>query len=126
MIGGTLLTGGYGYVLGSVVGVFVLAALRLIITKDGTINPEYLTIITGAHPARLRAPPACADASEGKLMADGKIKAGGRGSFAPDIEAAIGRSAGMSRRCTRSWSGMAWSYGRVATCRAGCRVRICS
>ena len=48
VIGGTLLTGGYGYVLGSVVGVFVLAALRLIITKDGTINPEYLTIITGA------------------------------------------------------------------------------
>ena len=48
VIGGTLLTGGYGYVLGSIVGVFVLAALRLIITKDGTINPEYLTIITGA------------------------------------------------------------------------------
>lgn len=47
VIGGTLLTGGYGYVLGSVVGVFVLAAMRLIITKDGTINPEYLTIITG-------------------------------------------------------------------------------
>ena len=48
VIGGTLLTGGYGYVLGSIVGVFVLAALRLIITRDGTINPEYLTIITGA------------------------------------------------------------------------------
>ena len=48
VIGGSLLTGGVGYVLGSVVGVFVLAALRLIITKDGSINPEYLTIITGA------------------------------------------------------------------------------
>ncbi len=48
VIGGTLLTGGSGYVLGSVVGVFVIAALRLIITKDGSINPEYLTIITGA------------------------------------------------------------------------------
>lgn len=48
VIGGTLLTGGVGYVLGSIVGVFVLAALRLIITKDGTINPEYLTIIIGA------------------------------------------------------------------------------
>lgn len=47
VIGGTLLTGGYGYILGSVVGVFVIAAMRLIITKDGTINPEYLTIITG-------------------------------------------------------------------------------
>jgi len=48
VIGGTLLTGGSGYILGSIVGVFVIAALRLIITKDGTINPEYLTIITGA------------------------------------------------------------------------------
>jgi len=48
VIGGTLLTGGAGYVLGSIIGVFVIAALRLIITKDGTINPEYLTIITGA------------------------------------------------------------------------------
>ncbi len=47
VIGGTLLTGGAGYILGSIVGVFVIAALRLIITKDGTINPEYLTIITG-------------------------------------------------------------------------------
>jgi simple sugar transport system permease protein len=47
VIGGTLLTGGSGYVLGSIVGVFVIAALRLITTKDGTINPEYLTIITG-------------------------------------------------------------------------------
>ncbi|MBS1697533.1 MAG: sugar ABC transporter permease [Actinobacteria bacterium] len=47
VIGGTLLTGGAGYVLGSIVGVFVIAALRLIITKDGGINPEYLTIITG-------------------------------------------------------------------------------
>lgn len=48
VIGGTLLTGGFGYVLGSVIGVFVLATMRLIITKDGTINPEFLTIITGA------------------------------------------------------------------------------
>jgi len=48
VIGGTLLTGGSGYVLGSVIGVLVLQALRLIITKDGTIDPQYLTIITGA------------------------------------------------------------------------------
>lgn len=48
VIGGTLLTGGSGYVLGSVIGVFVLSVLRLIITKDGTIDPQYLTIITGA------------------------------------------------------------------------------
>ncbi len=47
VIGGTLLTGGAGYVLGSVVGVLVLQVLRLIITKDGTIDPQYLTIITG-------------------------------------------------------------------------------
>ncbi len=48
VIGGTLLTGGAGYVLGSVIGVLVLQVLRLIITKDGTIDPQYLTIITGA------------------------------------------------------------------------------
>lgn len=48
VIGGTLLTGGAGYVLGSVIGVLVLQTLRLIITKDGTIDPQYLTIITGA------------------------------------------------------------------------------
>ena len=47
VIGGTLLTGGAGYVLGSVVGVFVLAALWMIITKDGRIEPQLLTIITG-------------------------------------------------------------------------------
>ena len=47
VIGGTLLTGGVGYVLGSVVGSLVLAALWMIITKDGSIKPEYLTIITG-------------------------------------------------------------------------------
>jgi len=48
VIGGTLLTGGAGYVIGSVIGVLVLQALRLIITKDGTIDPQFLTIITGA------------------------------------------------------------------------------
>lgn len=48
VIGGTLLTGGAGYVLGSVIGVLMLQVLRLIITKDGTIDPQYLTIITGA------------------------------------------------------------------------------
>ncbi len=47
VIGGTLLTGGAGYVLGSVVGSLVIATLWMIITKDGTIRPEYLTIITG-------------------------------------------------------------------------------
>lgn len=48
VIGGSLLTGGAGYVLGSVIGVLVLQVLRLIITKDGSIDPQYLTIITGA------------------------------------------------------------------------------
>lgn len=48
VIGGTLLTGGAGYVIGSVIGVLVLQTMRLIITKDGTIDPQYLTIITGA------------------------------------------------------------------------------
>jgi galactofuranose transport system permease protein len=40
VIGGTLLTGGAGYVLGSVVGSLVLASLWMIITKDGSIRPE--------------------------------------------------------------------------------------
>lgn len=48
VIGGTLLSGGAGYVLGSVLGTFVLATLWMIITKDGSIAPEALTIITGS------------------------------------------------------------------------------
>ena len=40
VIGGTLLTGGYGYVLGSVVGALVLGLMNVLITRDGGIPPE--------------------------------------------------------------------------------------
>lgn len=48
VIGGTLLTGGFGYVLGSVVGALVLGLMNVLITRDGGIPPEATTIITGA------------------------------------------------------------------------------
>lgn len=47
VIGGTLLTGGAGFVLGSVVGALVLGLMTVLITRDGTIKPEAVTIITG-------------------------------------------------------------------------------
>ena len=48
VIGGTLLTGGAGYVLGSVVGALVLGLMNVLITRDGGIRPEMTTIITGS------------------------------------------------------------------------------
>jgi len=47
VIGGTLLTGGAGFVLGSVVGALVLGLMNVLITRDGGIRPEATTIITG-------------------------------------------------------------------------------
>ncbi|TAJ48563.1 MAG: sugar ABC transporter permease [Herbiconiux sp.] len=47
IIGGTLLTGGAGFVLGSVVGALVLGLMNVLITRDGSIPPEATTIITG-------------------------------------------------------------------------------
>ncbi|PPG41991.1 ABC transporter permease [Pseudoclavibacter sp. RFBA6] len=47
IIGGTLLTGGGGFVLGSVVGALVLGLMNVLITRDGSIPPEATTIITG-------------------------------------------------------------------------------
>lgn len=47
VIGGTLLTGGAGYVLGSIVGALVLGLMTVLITRDGGIPPEMTTIITG-------------------------------------------------------------------------------
>lgn len=47
VIGGTLLTGGFGFVLGSVVGALVLGLMNVLITRDGGIPPEATTIITG-------------------------------------------------------------------------------
>ncbi len=47
VIGGTLLTGGAGFVLGSVVGALVLGLMTVLITRDGSIPPAATTIITG-------------------------------------------------------------------------------
>jgi ribose/xylose/arabinose/galactoside ABC-type transport system permease subunit len=47
VIGGTLLTGGAGYVAGSVVGALMLGLMNVLVTRDGGIKPEMVTIITG-------------------------------------------------------------------------------
>lgn len=47
VIGGTLLTGGAGYVFGSVIGAFVLVLLNVLITKDGSIPGAWSSIIIG-------------------------------------------------------------------------------
>src|SRR5699024_1395021 len=47
VIGGTLLTGGFGYVLGSVVGARVLGLMHVLITRDGRRPPEATTRIRG-------------------------------------------------------------------------------
>lgn len=47
VIGGTLLTGGAGFVLGGVVGSLVLGLMNVLITRDGAVPPEWTTIITG-------------------------------------------------------------------------------
>lgn len=47
VIGGTLLTGGSGFVLGSVVGALVIGLMNVLITRDGGVPPEMTTIITG-------------------------------------------------------------------------------
>lgn len=47
VIGGTLLTGGAGYVLGSVIGALTLGLMNVLISRDGSIPPEMTTVITG-------------------------------------------------------------------------------
>ncbi len=47
VIGGTLLTGGSGSIIGSVIGAFVLGLMNVLITRDGGVRPEMTTIITG-------------------------------------------------------------------------------
>ena len=45
---GTLLTGGYGFVLGSVLGVLVLGVIQTIISFDGTLSSWWTKIVIGA------------------------------------------------------------------------------
>jgi simple sugar transport system permease protein len=46
-IGGTLLTGGYGFVLGSLLGVLVLGTISSIIKFNGTLNSGWTRIAGG-------------------------------------------------------------------------------
>ena len=48
VIGGTLLTGGSGFVLGSVLGVVVLGLIQTIITFQGTLSSWWTKIFIGA------------------------------------------------------------------------------
>ncbi|MBO9555426.1 galactofuranose ABC transporter, permease protein YjfF [Cellulomonas sp.] len=48
VIGGTLLTGGSGFVLGSVLGVVVLGLIQTIITFQGTLSSWWTKIVIGA------------------------------------------------------------------------------
>ena len=47
VIGGTLLTGGSGYLLGSVLGVLVLGLIQTIITFEGTLSSWWTKIVIG-------------------------------------------------------------------------------
>lgn len=47
VIGGAILTGGYGFVLGSVLGVLVLAIIQTVINFDGTLSSWWARIVIG-------------------------------------------------------------------------------
>ena len=47
VIGGTLLSGGSGFVLGSVLGVLVLGLIQTIITFEGTLSSWWTRIVIG-------------------------------------------------------------------------------
>jgi simple sugar transport system permease protein len=47
VIGGTLLTGGYGYVAGALTGVLVLGAIQTLIVFDGTLSSWWTKIVIG-------------------------------------------------------------------------------
>ncbi len=48
VIGGTLLTGGYGYIAGALSGVLVLGAIQTLIAFDGTLSAWWTRIVIGA------------------------------------------------------------------------------
>ncbi|RJL32732.1 galactofuranose ABC transporter, permease protein YjfF [Bailinhaonella thermotolerans] len=47
VIGGTLLTGGSGYLLGTVLGVLVLGLIQTVISFEGTLSPWWTRIVIG-------------------------------------------------------------------------------
>lgn len=48
VVGGTLLTGGYGYVVGSLAGVLVLGIVQTFISYEGTLSSWWTRIVIGA------------------------------------------------------------------------------
>jgi galactofuranose transport system permease protein len=48
VIGGTVLTGGSGYVLGSVIGVLVLGTIQTLLSFEGTLSSWWTKIVIGA------------------------------------------------------------------------------
>jgi simple sugar transport system permease protein len=48
VIGGTLLTGGYGYIAGALSGVLVLGTIQTLIAFDGTLSSWWTKIVIGA------------------------------------------------------------------------------
>ena len=48
VIGGTLLTGGYGYVAGTLTGVLILGVIQTLIAFDGTLSSWWTKIVIGA------------------------------------------------------------------------------
>ncbi|MGZ9713982.1 galactofuranose ABC transporter, permease protein YjfF [Glaciimonas sp. GNP009] len=48
VIGGTLLSGGYGYVAGTLSGVLILGVIQTLITFDGTLSSWWTKIVIGA------------------------------------------------------------------------------
>ena len=47
VIGGTLLTGGFGFVLGSLLGVLVLGVIQTLISFEGTLSSWWTKIAIG-------------------------------------------------------------------------------
>lgn len=47
VIGGTLLTGGVGYVIGTFVAVLTLGTIQTYLTLDGSLSPWWIKIVTG-------------------------------------------------------------------------------
>ncbi|MBY8851255.1 sugar ABC transporter permease YjfF, partial [Saccharothrix sp. MB29] len=48
VVGGSLLSGGVGFVVGSVVGVLVLGTIQTLISFEGTLSSWWTKIVIGA------------------------------------------------------------------------------
>ena len=68
VIGGTLLTGGSGYLLGTVLGVLVLGLIQTLISFEGTLSSWWTKIVIGAAAVRLH-PAAAPDRRPPRVIA---------------------------------------------------------